>query len=198
MSKGISRLNRNFDDYKKALIDLSKTYYPDMATTFDDASVASWLIDLIASIADNESYHIDRAYQETNIDDAQERSSLLAIARNNGVKVPGPKGSMAEIELSCIVPGGDEPDFTGCPVIKKGSVFASATQKFELLYDVDFRSQFDYYNESDRTLVERAKTDLIYKYFLGYDPEEIDLIDPSLLTKFRREMPLKQPKKLLL
>lgn len=153
MNKGISRLNRNFDDYKKALIELSKTYYPDMATTFDDASVASWLIDLIASVADNESYHIDRAYQETNIDDAQERSSLLAIARNNGVKIPGPKGSMAEIELSCILPtNGTGPDFSDCPVIKKGSVFASATQKFELLYDVDFESQFDYYNETDRTI----------------------------------------------
>ena len=40
---------------------------------------------------------------------------------------------------------------------------------------------------SDRGLVERAKTDMLFKYFLGYAPEETKLIDPSLLTVFRRE-----------
>lgn len=44
-----------------------------------------------------------------------------------------------------------------------------------------------YYNLSDRGLVERTRTDLLFKYFLDYDPEETKLIDPSLLTVFRRE-----------
>ena len=44
-----------------------------------------------------------------------------------------------------------------------------------------------YYKLSDRGLVERTKTDLLFKYFLGYIPEETNLIDPSLLTVFRRE-----------
>ena len=44
-----------------------------------------------------------------------------------------------------------------------------------------------YFKVSDRGLVERTKTDLLFKYFLGYNPEETKLIDPSLLTVFRRE-----------
>lgn len=44
-----------------------------------------------------------------------------------------------------------------------------------------------YYKLSDRGLVERTKTDMLFKYFLGYNPEDIKLIDPSLLTVFRRE-----------
>lgn len=44
-----------------------------------------------------------------------------------------------------------------------------------------------YYKLSDRGLIERTRTDLLFKYFLGYDPEETKLIDPSLLTIFRRE-----------
>ena len=44
-----------------------------------------------------------------------------------------------------------------------------------------------YFKLSDRGLVERTETDLLFKYFLGYDPEEIKLINPSLLTVFRRE-----------
>ena len=40
---------------------------------------------------------------------------------------------------------------------------------------------------SDRGLIARTRTDMAYKYFLGYEPEETKLIDPSLLAKFRRE-----------
>ena len=44
-----------------------------------------------------------------------------------------------------------------------------------------------YFKLSDRGLVDRTKTDMLFKYFLGYLPEDTDLIDPSLLTVFRRE-----------
>lgn len=45
----------------------------------------------------------------------------------------------------------------------------------------------NYYKLSDRDLIARTKTDLLFKYFLDYLPEEVKLIDPSLLTIFRRE-----------
>ncbi len=44
-----------------------------------------------------------------------------------------------------------------------------------------------YFKLSDRGLVERTMTDMLFKYFLGYEPEETELIDSSLLTVFRRE-----------
>ena len=44
-----------------------------------------------------------------------------------------------------------------------------------------------YFKLSDRGLIERTQTDLLFKYFLEYDPEETKLINPSLLTVFRRE-----------
>ena len=45
----------------------------------------------------------------------------------------------------------------------------------------------NYFKLSDVDLVERARTDMLFKFFLGYSPEDVTLIDPSLLTKFRRE-----------
>ena len=45
----------------------------------------------------------------------------------------------------------------------------------------------NYYKLSDRDLIARTKTDMLFKYFLDYSPEEINLIDLSLLTVFRRE-----------
>ena len=44
-----------------------------------------------------------------------------------------------------------------------------------------------YYKISDRELIRRTKTDLEFKYFLDYEAEEKEFIDPTLLTKFRRE-----------
>lgn len=44
-----------------------------------------------------------------------------------------------------------------------------------------------YFKLSDRGLIERTRTDMLFKYFLGYAPEDTKLIDPSLLTVFRRE-----------
>lgn len=39
---------------------------------------------------------------------------------------------------------------------------------------------------SDVSVVKRAKTDLLFKYFLDISPEETNLIDPSSLAKFRK------------
>lgn len=153
MEKGISYLNRTFDDYKNALKDFSRKYYPDMATEYGDASVGSWLIDINADVADNLSYHIDRVYQETNIDSAQEPSSVFNIARNNGVKVPGPKGAMAEVRFTCQIPvNGDTYAQEYLPVIKRGTMVNSSSQAFEVMYDVNFAEQYDEFMRSDRTI----------------------------------------------
>lgn len=44
-----------------------------------------------------------------------------------------------------------------------------------------------YFKLSDRGLIERTQTDMLFKYFLNYAPEDTNLIDSSLLTVFRRE-----------
>ena len=184
MEKGISYLNRNFEDYKEALIEFSKKYYPDLATSYNDASVGSWQIDIAADIADNLSYHIDRVYQETNIDSAKERASLYAIARNNGVKIPGPKGSMAEVKISFVIPASNNaPDYSYAPIIKRGTKFAAASQTFELLNDVDFASQFNEEGVSDRTIVPTLTTNGIIN---GYTISKLALVTAGETNIFRQ------------
>ena len=39
---------------------------------------------------------------------------------------------------------------------------------------------------SDADLIKMVKVNMEYKFFLGLDPEETEIIDSSLLTKFRR------------
>ena len=161
--KKISYLNRTFEDYQASLLKYVKTYYPSIADKFDDASIGSWLIDMVASVADNLSFHIDRTYAETNLDSASERSSVMNIARNNGLKIPGPKASVAEEKFSCSLPivsstNNDTstlgvPNWSYAPIIKKGTQLSSGSQTFEVMEDIDFNEQFDEYGVSNRTVI---------------------------------------------
>ena len=155
MDKGISYTNRTFSDYKQALIDYTKKYYGDIFLGLDDASVASWMIDINADVADNLSYHIDRVFQETNVNSANEKGSLYSIARSNGVKIPGPKGSMAEVKFTCQIPidGSNHPNWEYAPLIKKGTRVVGGVQVFELLDDIDFSKQYNADGQSDRTII---------------------------------------------
>ena len=155
MDKGISYTNRTFSDYKQALIDYTKKYYGDIFLGLDDASVASWMIDINADVADNLSYHIDRVFQETNVNSANEKGSLYSIARSNGVKIPGPKGSMAEVKFTCQIPidGSNQPNWEYAPLIKKGTRVVGGVQVFELLDDIDFSKQYNADGQSDRTII---------------------------------------------
>jgi hypothetical protein len=154
---------RNYAEFRDEFMKLTRKYYPDIVKDFSDASIGQWFIELLASVSDDLSYHIDRTFQETDLNSAQEASSLLALARSNGLKVPGKKGALCEIELSCNLPlnaqgsvgTGDLrlADESYAPVIKKGSLFSTGTVTFELMNDVDFREQFDENGISNRRIV---------------------------------------------
>lgn len=160
--KGISYLNRNYDDYRKSLINITQQYYSDILPYLNDASIGSWFIELFADIADNLSYHIDRVYQETNLNAANQRQSLLNIARNKGVKIPTPRAAIVEVELSCELPLNPQnssnsynladADENYAPYIKRGTLFSDGMHTFELTEDCDFKEQFDEIGYSDRTI----------------------------------------------
>lgn len=167
--KKISYLNRNFDDYKNSLVEFTKKYYPNVAESLNDASIGSWLIDMVAAVSDNLSYHIDRVYSETNIETAQERGSIYALARSNGFKIPGPKGAMTEVKFSCHLPvyvvknNNDNsttstPNWRFAPVIKKGTKLSSGNHIFEVMEDIDFKEQFDNNGVSNRQIVPKKNS----------------------------------------
>lgn len=145
MEKSISYLARDFNSIKSELISFSKKYYPQISESFTDSSVGSWFLDMIAAVGDDLSYSIDRAYQENNINSLNSRSSALNVARMNGVKVPGKKASMCEVQLTCTLPVSDNatPDWEKAPVIKRNTIVGSGSFNFELTEDVDFAEQFN-------------------------------------------------------
>lgn len=158
--KTISYITRDYEGCRQAIIDKTRKYYPDVFGSLDDASVGQWLIDVMSDVYDNLNFHIDRLYQETTLDGAQQLSSLQSMARTNGLRIPGKKSALCEIELSVEIPtadksGGNEAGANEdyCPVIKRGTLFSTGLVTFELMNDVDFSEQFDSNGVSDRQMI---------------------------------------------
>lgn len=157
----LSLLSRTYEDYKADLLAYVKQYYPQIANDFNDASIGSFLIDAIASIGDNLGWYIDKAYNETNIDTAQQASSVYAMARSKGFKVPGPKASITEEAFSIELPparnaknkGEAHPNYYYAPIIKRGTQVSNGSQIFEVMEDIDFSEEFNSYGEANRDVI---------------------------------------------
>lgn len=155
MTKKINYNAKTFENYSEELKSFTKRYYPSIVNDFNDASIGQWFIDLNSAVADDLGYYIDKSFQETQLDQAKEKRSLLNIARNNGLRVGGKKPSIVEARWTCNLPVSDNggPDYDYAPIILKGTQSSGGGQKFEVLEDINFSYQFNSDGISDRSFI---------------------------------------------
>ena len=102
----------------------------------------------------------------------------MNLARSKGLKVPGPKASVAEVEITCVLPVTTEtqnsastmrsPSWEYAPLLRKGMQFSAGSKVFELDDDVDFANPFDKNGFADRTInVNRNSNGSILSYTIG-------------------------------
>lgn len=138
-NKKINYFARNFSDVRTELFNFIKKYYPETFQDFNDASIGTMLVELNAAVSDMLSFNTDRMFQETQLDFAQERKSILNIARTLGLNVPGKRPSVSIVDFSVNVPiYGDTFDIRYAPVLKYGAQVLGGGQSFETLDDIDF------------------------------------------------------------
>ena len=144
MVKKIDYNARNFAAVRQQLIEFIQKYYPETFSDFNDASVGMMLLELNAAVGDMLSFHTDRMFNETQINYAQERSSVLELARTFGLNIPGKRPSITIVDwtVTNIPFKGDTFDESYAPKILKGSQASGAGKVFELLEDCDFASPF--------------------------------------------------------
>jgi hypothetical protein len=151
MGKKISYAIRDFAGLRQELVNLTKEYYPDLVKNTNDASIFSVLLDLNAAVADNLHFHIDRVWQETMLDFAQQRQSLFHIAKTYGIKIPGNRPSVSLCDFSVNVPvRGDKEDDRYLGIVKAGAQVSGGGQIFETLEDIDFSDPFNSRGEPNR------------------------------------------------
>jgi hypothetical protein len=151
MSKKISYATRDFAGLREELVNLTTQYYPDLVKNTNDASIFSVLLDLNAAVADNLHFHIDRVWQETTLDFAQQRQSLFHIAKTYGIKIPGNRPSVALCDFSINVDArGDKEDERYLGIMRAGAQISGGGQVFETVEDVDFSYPFNSKGEPNR------------------------------------------------
>lgn len=152
--KKIAYTERDFLGVRNELVRLTNRYYPDLIKNANDASLYSVFLDLNAAVTDNLNFQIDRTFQETVLQYAQERSSLYNLARTYGLKIPGNRPSLTVCEVSIIVPAlGDKEDFRYLGLLRKGSQFKGGGNIFELMEDCDFSTQYNNEGIVNRTKI---------------------------------------------
>ena len=151
MSKKISYATRDFAGLREELVNLTKQYYPDLVKNTNDASIFSVLLDLNAAVTDNLHFHIDRVWQETILDFAQQRQSLFHIAKTYGLRIPGNRPSVSLCDFSINVPvSGDKEKTEYLGLLRAGAQISGGGQIFETIEDVDFSNPFNSKGEPNR------------------------------------------------
>ena len=152
--KKIAYTERDFLGIRNELLRLTNTYYPELIKNANDASIYSVFLDLNAAVADNLNFQIDRTFQETVLDFAQERSSLYNLAKTYGLKIPGNRPSLTLVDISIIVAAlGDKEDFKYLGNLRRGAQFRGGGQIFELINDCDFSTQYNNEGIVNRTKI---------------------------------------------
>jgi hypothetical protein len=85
-TKDIKYLNKDFTDYRQALIDFAKTYYPTTYNDFSPADPGTMFIEMAAYVGDVLSYYQDNQVQENFLQYAKEKDNLLTLAYMFGYK----------------------------------------------------------------------------------------------------------------
>ena len=149
-NKPINYLNKDFSDFKDALINLAQIYYPDTVNDFTEGSPGTMFIEMASYIGDVLSFYTDAQVQETFLQYAQERENLYALAYTLGYVPAVTNPSSVELEIFQQIPAksNGDPDYDYALRILKNSTFKpnnNSGTDFLIQNDVNFAfsSSFD-------------------------------------------------------
>lgn len=146
--------SRTFGQIRTDLIAYIQQAYPEVLSDFTDSSVGSMLIDLNAGVGNNLAVNTDRAFQETQLEYAQLRTSLFNIAKNMGFDIPGLRPSVTVIDFSVTIPVlGDKPDASYYPVLAPGAQVLGGGIVFETQNTIDWSSQYSSLGDPNRSII---------------------------------------------
>jgi len=149
-NKTINYLNKDFSDFKGALINLAEIYYPDTVNDFSEGSPGTMFIEMASYIGDVLSFYTDAQVQETFLQYAQERENLYALAYTLGYVPTITNPASVELEIFQQIPANSsgEPDYDYALRIRKNSSFLpnnNSGTSYIIQNDVNFAfsSSFD-------------------------------------------------------
>ena len=148
--RDIKYLNKDFAEFRKNLIEYSKTYFPKAYSDFNESSPGMMFIEMASYLGDILSYYIDDSLKESMMLYAEDKQNVLALSKYLGYKPKVTSPSIVKLSVYQLVPatgmGSDiRPDSDYYLRIKQGMVVESSKNntKFRTTEILDFNDEND-------------------------------------------------------
>ena len=86
LKRDIRYIDRDFNSFRNALINYSKTYFPNTYNDVTDTSTGMLFMEMASYVGDVLSYYTDVQLRESVLEEAQEKSNVFTIAQSFGYK----------------------------------------------------------------------------------------------------------------
>ena len=176
--------SRTFSEIRTDLVAYIRQAYPEVLKDFTDSSVGSMLIDLNAGVGNNLAFNTDRVFQETQIEYAQQRASILNIAKNMGFNIPPRRPAVTVVDFTVLIPVlGDKPDPSYYPVLQAGAQVIGGGQIFETREDIDWNSPRSNLGDPNRKIIPNLDSNGIIQ---SYSVTKREVVTAGNTTIYRR------------
>lgn len=146
--------SRTFGEIRADLVSFIRQAYPEVLSDFTDSSVGAMLIDLNAGVANNLAISTDRLFQETQLEYAQLRTSILDIAQRMGFNIPAKRPSVTVIDFTATIPTkGDRPNEAYYPILAPGAQVLGGGKIFETQETIDWNSPISNLGDANRSII---------------------------------------------
>lgn len=130
--KNINYLNRDFNTFKNALIDFTKTYYPTTYTDFTPTSPGMMFMEQASVVGDILSFYLDNQIAETYVQHAKQDNNLFELAYMFSYKPKVTSAAFTDVSVYQLVPSilsGSNyvPDFDYALRIEKNATLTSTS-----------------------------------------------------------------------
>ena len=146
LKRDIRYIDRDFNELRNALIQYSKTYFPDTYNDFTDTSTGMLFMEMAAYVGDVLSFYLDNQIQETFIQKARQQENLFQMAYLLGYEPKVTTAASVDVDFYQQVPAklsGSEyvPDFDYSMIIPENTQITSnvnSNTKFLIEDVIDF------------------------------------------------------------
>jgi hypothetical protein len=164
--KDISYLGRDFNQFRKNLIDFTKQYFPQTYTDFNESSPGMVFIEMAAYVGDVLSYYVDNNLRESFLEQASERSNIYDIAKSLGYTPNNVVPAYVTLDIFQLVPATGtgtnvKPDYDYALSIKPGMRV----------------------KQSNGPAIFRTVDSVNFNYSSSYDPTEVTIYESDDTTK---------------
>ncbi len=145
VNKNVNYLNKDFNQFRKNLIEFTKQYFPNQHTDFNESSPGMLFLELAAYVGDVLSFYADTSLKESILNQAQERGNIINLANMLGYQPLNAVPSHVKLNVFQLIPAvgsgtNNKPNFDYALSINAGMRVSQeqGSAEFRTLESVDF------------------------------------------------------------